>query len=94
MKPSCQQVSQLVSDSHERQLTLSERLRLRLHLLMCSLCKAYERDIRLLKSVCALLQKEQVRADVCMSAEEHERIRQALLRNSTRQPQNKDNSSS
>jgi len=94
MKPSCQQVSQLVSDSHERRLSLSERLRLHLHLLMCRLCRAYERDIRLLKSVCGLLQKEQIQADVCMSAEEHERIRQALLRSSTGQPQKKDNSSS
>jgi len=92
MKSSCQQASQLVSDAHERRLKLSERLRLRLHLLICSICRNYAHDIRLLKSVCGLIEEESADANVCMSAEEHARIRNAL--HTAGQPQKKGSASS
>jgi len=79
MKSSCQQVSKLVSDAHERQLTLGERLRLRLHLAICDLCRAYARDIRLLKSICGLLEETVVDDSTCMSDADCVRIREALL---------------
>lgn len=95
MKSSCQQVSQLVSDAHERQLTLSERLRLRLHLLICSICRNYARDIRLLKLVCGLIEKESVDdPDICMRAEDHERIRLTLQSGAAGQHQEKGSASS
>ncbi len=79
MKSSCQQVSKLVSDAHERQLTLGERLRLRMHLAICDLCRAYARDIRLLKSICGLLEKSAVDDSTCLSEADRARIREALL---------------
>ncbi len=79
MKSSCQQVSKLVSDTHERQLTLGERLRLRMHLAICDLCRAYARDIRLLKNICGLLEKSAVDDSTCMSDADRARIREALL---------------
>jgi len=79
MKSSCQQVSKLVSDAHERPLSPGERLRLRLHLFICGMCRAYARDIRLLKSICGLLEKTAVNDSTCMSDADRARIREALL---------------
>jgi len=79
MKSSCQQVSRLISDAHERPLSLGERLRLRLHLAICNLCRAYARDIRLLKGVCGLLEQADEDDGTCMSDADRARIREALL---------------
>ncbi len=44
----CKKASQLQSDGFERTLSLSERLRLRIHLLMCGACRNYASNIELL----------------------------------------------
>lgn len=51
----CQETSRLLSESHDRPLTLRERLSLRLHLLMCDACSHFARQLRFLhKAVTAL----------------------------------------
>ncbi len=45
---SCQQASQLVSESMDRPLRLRERVTLRMHLLMCSFCTRFSRQLRFL----------------------------------------------
>lgn len=37
----CRQASQLLSDHYERPLSSSEKIRLRLHLLICGMCRNY-----------------------------------------------------
>ncbi|MFQ5582297.1 MAG: hypothetical protein ACE5F3_06725 [Mariprofundaceae bacterium] len=54
----CQQASKLVSDAYERTLTLGERLRLRWHMLICGMCRAYERDIRLIERALKKMRSE------------------------------------
>ena len=44
----CKKASQLQSDGFERTLTVSERLRLHLHLLICGACRNYDTNIELL----------------------------------------------
>jgi hypothetical protein len=44
----CQEMTKLVSDSFERRLTLSERLEMRFHMLMCRLCHQFLRNSRTL----------------------------------------------
>ncbi|MBI1195811.1 MAG: zf-HC2 domain-containing protein [Gammaproteobacteria bacterium] len=43
--PSCKEVSELVSQSLDRKLSLRERASVRLHLMMCHMCAAYRRQI-------------------------------------------------
>lgn len=46
----CRQASQLVSESLDRPLTLSERLRVRLHLFVCTACERFVRQLKLLSN--------------------------------------------
>ncbi len=41
----CKEVSELVSLSLDRQLSLRERLGIRLHLMMCRMCRRYRKQI-------------------------------------------------
>ena len=45
---SCKEVSELVSQSLDRRLSLRERLGVRLHLLMCGMCRRYREQITFL----------------------------------------------
>jgi hypothetical protein len=47
--PNCQQASRLQSEALDRQLSLSKRLGLRLHLAFCRWCRRYGRQIRYLR---------------------------------------------
>lgn len=47
----CKEVSKLVSESLDRQLPAHQRIAVRLHLMMCSLCRAYEKQTLQLKSI-------------------------------------------
>lgn len=78
MKHFCQQASRLVSDSCERTLGPAERLRLRLHLLMCGLCRRYEREVRFMQHVLARMQASAPEMDVRLSDADRQRILQAL----------------
>lgn len=45
----CREISKLVSESMERDLPLSQRMQLRMHLMMCRLCAGFARQVRLLR---------------------------------------------
>lgn len=47
---SCHQASRLISDALERKLAPTERLRLRMHLMFCKMCRDYEQNIHLLET--------------------------------------------
>jgi len=47
---SCKEASRLASQQLERQLTLGERVRLRLHLAICVGCRRMERQFRFLRA--------------------------------------------
>ncbi len=47
----CKDVSKLVSESLEHELPLRQRLAVRLHLMMCSLCRKYQRQTLLLREL-------------------------------------------
>ena len=49
LMPSCKEISQLVSAAMDEMLPLRKRLSIRLHLLMCDLCRRYERQLHLLR---------------------------------------------
>jgi hypothetical protein len=46
----CKEASRLVSQGLDRQLALGERLRLRLHLLICDACTNFRRQVDFLRA--------------------------------------------
>ena len=45
----CREMAPLMSESMERRLTLSEFLKLRLHLLVCAWCRRYLKQIKFMR---------------------------------------------
>lgn len=48
-KPTCREVHRLVSEGMDRELSLVERTRMRLHLLVCVACTRFNRQMDLLR---------------------------------------------
>ncbi len=48
-KPTCREVHRLVSEAMDRDLSLIERLRVRLHLLVCTACTRFSGQMSLLR---------------------------------------------
>lgn len=48
--PSCESVSRLVSESHDRPMSWGERMKIRLHLAMCRYCARFERQLDVLEA--------------------------------------------
>lgn len=76
----CKEASHLISEREERPLGLRERWGLRLHLLICSYCRRFERQVALLRQALRELGRraEAEAAAVDLSPEARERIRTAL----------------
>ncbi len=75
---SCRKASRLASDAYERRLSLGERFRMRLHILMCQSCRNCEHEIHLLHDVLALIRKRHGSLDAELSLKDREVIRNAL----------------
>jgi hypothetical protein len=48
----CKHATKLMSQSQDRPLTLRERIGLRLHLMMCSGCTQFERQLHFIRTAC------------------------------------------
>ena len=46
---SCKDVSRLLSQAEERPMSTWERLRVKWHLAVCSMCRAFERQLALMR---------------------------------------------
>jgi putative zinc finger protein len=58
MKINCKEASRLISQSMDERLSFGQRLRLRLHLLLCDACRNFKSNMQLLRrGVARLLQK-------------------------------------
>ena len=55
MKLSCKEASRLLSQSMDRELTLGEHARLRLHLTLCDACRNFNRQLKQLRQAVARL---------------------------------------
>jgi len=45
MTPACEIISQKISESMDHKISLSDRMRIRIHLLGCKLCRRYEKQL-------------------------------------------------
>lgn len=81
---SCKEMSRLVSESLDRELPLGQRVSLRLHLLMCSLCSRFRSQMLFLHRAArvfgAVGEADELPAHVRLSPEARQRIKQALAR--------------
>ncbi|WP_127476115.1 zf-HC2 domain-containing protein [Sulfurivermis fontis] len=48
----CKHATKLMSQAQDRPLTLRERIGLRLHLMMCSGCTQFERQLHFIRTAC------------------------------------------
>ena len=78
MRHYCKEASHLMSDARERELKFSERLRMRLHLLICGVCRNYKADLKLLDRMFDALRRKVDEEGVILSDEQRERISKAL----------------
>jgi len=75
----CKEASRLQSDGFERTLTVSERLRLRLHLLICGACRNYASNIKLLHQLFHTIQSQKESAEhVVLPENSRTRIQDSL----------------
>jgi predicted anti-sigma-YlaC factor YlaD len=72
----CKDVSRLVSESLEHPLPLHQRMGVQLHLMMCSMCRVYKRQMLLLRV--ALRTYARREPSEHLSKEAHQRIKNAL----------------
>ncbi len=49
---SCKQATELMSQEQDRELSLAERIGLRLHVLICVACSNYRRHMGILRQAC------------------------------------------
>lgn len=56
---SCNEVTRLLSDSQERTLHLNERVMMRMHLMMCSGCRNFERQMTVIRNAMRTLARQE-----------------------------------
>lgn len=49
LKPTCKEVHQLASEQLDRELTLMERARMQVHLLLCDACRNFNNQMGLIR---------------------------------------------
>ncbi len=78
----CREISKLVSESMERKLSFREWLELRMHLVMCSVCNGFAKQVRFLRLAARRgaqrFHDSQTDAEVKLSPEARARIRASL----------------
>ena len=81
---SCKQTSELVSKGLDKHLTITERIGVRIHLLMCRACTQYEKQLRFIRQAARRLSQGKESGDHAvtpLSPEARGRIQNALDRN-------------
>ena len=80
--PSCEAISRMLSESHERPLTRSERIRKWLHFTICEWCKRYEQQLALIRVAARDAARRAESSDALvvngLSEDARERIRRAI----------------
>jgi len=78
----CKHTSHLISESQERQLSLKEKISLRVHVWMCRNCRRFEQQIVTMRNVMRhKWTQDAPPTDKQLPGEAQERIRQALKAN-------------
>lgn len=80
--PSCRQVSQMQSEALDRSVPPLARIKMRLHLLVCSWCRRYGKQIRFLRHAAHEHPEHlQATSNACLSSDAKARLKKALQDN-------------
>jgi len=78
VKKSCDKISHLVSDSFERKLSWMERIEVKIHLSMCSLCRSYAKNIALMHDLFRWIRHSDTSQQTKLSDAAKQKIKQSL----------------
>jgi hypothetical protein len=83
LMPGCDVVSRKISESLDRPLSLRDRLRIRLHLMFCTFCTRYRRQLMEMRNMLeSNRQKEEdprATGRPCLSDQARQKIKRSLL---------------
>ena len=75
---SCKQITALISESMDRKLPIYRRIGIRIHLMMCYLCRRYKKQLLFLRSILQTDEEADEKNIEPLSAEARRRIRKKL----------------
>jgi len=75
---SCKQITALISESMDRKLPIYRRMGIRIHLMMCYLCRRYKKQLLFLRSVLQAGGEADEKNKEPLSAEARRRISKKL----------------
>lgn len=78
MKHYCKEASHLISDAFERELKFTERFKLRLHLLMCGICRDYASSINFMNQLFKKIRSQADEKGVCLPEKARHRIEENI----------------
>jgi len=78
VKKGCDKISHLVSNAFDRKLSWLERIEVKIHLSMCSLCNSYAQNIAMLHDVFSYIRQNNESKTPHLSSLAKERIKKAL----------------
>lgn len=78
--PDCKEVTRMVSDSMDRDLPLIQRMKMRMHLVMCKYCSRFEKQLALLRKASQSLATHRPEPDASpvLPRDARDRIKKAL----------------
>jgi predicted anti-sigma-YlaC factor YlaD len=74
----CKEASHLVSDSFERELKFTERLRLKLHLMICGMCRNHASSVAFMERLFEGLRTQVDEKGACLPEKARQRIQENL----------------
>lgn len=72
----CDQASQLISNSQERQLNRPERCALSFHLLICRVCRKYKKQLKFMRNILLRLKEPQLYYETASSLVDEKQSRE------------------
>jgi len=78
VKKGCDKISHLVSDSFDRKLSWLERIEVKIHLSMCSLCNSYAKNVTLMHDIFSYMRHSGDSENNRLSKAAKQRMKQAL----------------
>ncbi|MDQ6991614.1 MAG: zf-HC2 domain-containing protein [Mariprofundaceae bacterium] len=78
MKKGCDKISHLLSDSFDRKLSWIERIEVKIHLSMCSLCSSYAQNITIMHDIFSYIRHINISENIQLSKMKKSEIQKAL----------------
>ena len=74
----CEQIARFISDGMDRRLPLGKRIGVRMHLMMCRMCRGYTANLQALRKLSAKAGSMFAPSNVSLSDSARDRMRQKL----------------